>query len=79
MTRIKLNSKGVRELLRHPNMVADLEQRAARIAKAAGPGMKSEAQTGRNRALASEWTDTREAREAESRNRALTRAIDAGR
>lgn len=78
-TRIKLNSKAVRDLLRSADMVADLDERARRIANAAGDGFKSEARAGRSRALASVWTAGREAREAEARNRALTRAIDAGR
>jgi hypothetical protein len=79
VARIVLNRKGVAELLRHPAIVADLDERAKKIAAAAGPGMESEAQAGRKRALALVWTGTREAREAEARNRSLTRAIDAGR
>jgi hypothetical protein len=79
MARIVLNRKGVQELLTHPNVVADLEDRAKKIAAAAGAGMESEAQAGRKRALALVWTGTREAREAEATSRALTRAIDAGR
>ena len=77
--RIKLNSKAIRDLLRSREMVADLDDRAKRIASAAGDGFDSEATQGRTRALASVWTATREAREAEGRSRALTRAIDAGR
>ena len=78
-TRIKLNSKAVRDLLRSSEMVADLDARARRIEQAAGPGHKSEAQAGRSRALASVWTVTRQAKEDEARSRSLTRAIDAGR
>lgn len=79
MARIELNRKGVEQLLKHPAVVADLDERAKRIASAAGPGMESEAQTGRKRALALVWTDTNQARRAEAQSRALTRAIDAGR
>lgn len=77
--RIKLNPKGMRQLLRSPEMVQDLESRAARIAQAAGPGHAHAAKAGSRRALASVWTATREARESEARNRSLSRAIDAGR
>lgn len=79
LVKIKLNSRGISELLRHPNVVADLDDRAKRIARAAGPGMESESQVGRKRALALVWTATREARLAEAQSRALTSAIDAGR
>jgi hypothetical protein len=41
--------------------------------------METESSTGPNRARASVWTATREAMEAEAKDRALTRAIDAGR
>lgn len=78
-TRIELNSKGVRELLRSEPVKADLERRAAAIAARAGEGMASDARTGRNRAHASVWTDTPEAMRAEATDRALTKAIDAGR
>jgi hypothetical protein len=79
MSRIELNRAGVKALLKSPEMVADLGQRASRIAQSAGPGHSHEAKAGRNRALASVWTTTRQAREDEARNRNLTRAIDAGR
>ena len=78
-TRIKLNLAGFRKLRRSPEMVADLEKRARRIADAAGPGHGVEATKGRTRALGMVWTDTHEARRNEATNRSLTRAIDAGR
>ncbi|MBK7021440.1 MAG: hypothetical protein IPH38_18075 [Candidatus Microthrix sp.] len=78
-TRIKLNLAGFRKLRRSPEVAADLEKRARRIADAAGPGHEVEVTKGRTRALGMVWTDTHEARRNEATNRSLTRAIDAGR
>ncbi|MFA5712299.1 hypothetical protein [Mycolicibacterium sp.] len=77
--RIVLNRKGMRQLLRSPEVLADLERRAERIAARAGDGMEPSAMVGKNRARASVITATSEARKAEATRRALTRAIDAGR
>ncbi len=76
---VKLNRKGIRDLLRSAEVRNDLERRAARIASAAGEGMESDSSTGKNRARATVWTDTYEARRAEADGFALSRAIDAGR
>lgn len=78
-TRIVLNRKGIRALLRSPEVLADLERRAERIAATAGDGMEASAMVGKNRARASVITATSEARKAEATRRALTRAIYAGR
>lgn len=77
--RIVLNRKGVRQLLRSPEVLADLDRRAKQIAAAAGSGMEPSAMVGKGRARASVITATSGAREAEATRRALTRAIDAGR
>lgn len=77
--RIVLKRKGMRELLRSPEVLADLKRRAEAIAAAAGSGMEVSAMVGRNRARSSVITATSEARNAEATSRALTRAIDAGR
>lgn len=77
--RIVLNRAGVEELLRSPEVRADLERRARAIAAAAGEGMEVDSAIGRTRARAMVWTDTPRARLAEATNRTLTRAIDAGR
>lgn len=76
---IKLNSKGMRSLLRSQAVLGDLERRGARIAAAAGPGHVVEGSIGRNRARAAVITATMEARAGEAKRRTLTRAIDAGR
>lgn len=77
--KIKLNSRGMAELLKSAAVLADLRARANRVAAAAGPGMEVEARVGRTRARASVRTATPEARRAEATSRKLTRAFDAGR
>lgn len=76
----KLNSAGVRQLLRSPEVLDDLEARARRIASAAGPGMEVDSGvTSGGRARAAVFTATPEAIRNERGRKALTRAIDAGR
>lgn len=77
--RIVLNRRGVRELLRSPEIQSDLERRAGNIAQAAGPGHEVDSEVGPNRARAAVITDTVQAMISEAANRSLTRAIDAGR
>ena len=77
--RIELNSRGVAQLLKHPNVQADLARRAAAIASRAGDGMEATAMVGRTRARASVITATAAARKAEASGRALTASLDAGR
>jgi hypothetical protein len=76
---VKLNRKGMRDLLRSEEVRKDLDRRAARVAAAAGPGMEHSSTIGRNRALAMVWTETVDAMVAEATDRKLTRAIDAAR
>lgn len=76
---VKLNSKGVTELLRSSEMQAIVAEKATAIAAAAGPGHGHDSERGRNRVRATVWTDTFAAIQNESRNHNLTRAIDAGR
>lgn len=73
-----LNRNGLRELLRSDAVQAELRRRAQQVAAAAGPGHRVEVSAGRNRARAAVITDTPEARRAEATDRALTRAINAG-
>jgi hypothetical protein len=77
--RIVLNKAGIRDLLRSPEMVAVVGERAERIAAAAGDGHIVETEVGPNRARASVRTGTFEAIVSESKNQTLTRAIDAAR
>ena len=77
--KFKLNHRGVRQLLRSRDVERVLEDRAREIARAAGPSMAYETTQGRDRALAMVWTGTTEARRAEAKDKALSRAIDAAR
>ncbi len=80
MIRIELDSAGIEQFLRSPEVEADLKRRAAAIARAAGDGMHHATIQGRkDRVSAQVWTGTVQARRAEAEDRALTRAIDAGR
>ena len=69
----------ITELLKSPEVQADLARRAGAIAAAAGEGHRVETEVGANRARAAVITDTHEARRREARDRNLTRSIDAGR
>lgn len=77
--RVVLKRKGMRELLRSPEVLADLERRGNAIAAAAGPGHQVESETGRNRVRVAVITDTFEAAHAEATTRSLSRSIDAAR
>lgn len=79
--KVRLNSKGVQALLQDPALVEDLQARADRIAAAAGgaPDFEVDAKVLGDRASALVVTATQAGREAEATDRALTRAIDAGR
>lgn len=77
--RIEVNGAGIRALLKSPEVQADLGRRAGAIAAAAGPGHDVDVRVGATRARASVRTGTAAAKRAEAQERALTRAIDAGR
>lgn len=78
-TRVVLNKRNIRAILRSETVRAELVRRAENIAAAAGPGHVVDSQIGRNRARAAVITTTAQAMAAEARDRNLTRAIDAGR
>lgn len=77
--KVKLNRRGMAELLKSSGVLADLERRANRIATAAGDGHVVRAEIGRTRARAVVITATSEAIRAEATERNLTRSFDAGR
>jgi hypothetical protein len=79
LTKVKVNKKGVGELLKGKEVQADLERRGRQIAAAAGPGHEVQTYVGKNRARVTVRTATHAARLAEARTRSLTRAFDAGR
>lgn len=79
VVRIELNRSAIRDLLQSEEVKVDLEERARRIASAAGQGFEVNSAIGRTRARAEVRSATVEARLAEARERVLTQAIDAGR
>jgi len=76
---VEMDSAAVVQLLKSPEMQGVLAERAQTIADAAGPGHRVETEVGPNRARAAVITDTFEAILDESRNKTLSRAIDAAR
>jgi hypothetical protein len=76
---VKVHRQAILDLLKSPAVVADLEARGRRIARAAGPGHRVDSEVGKIRARVGVITDPTEARRSEARSRSLTRAIDAAR
>lgn len=76
---VKMNRQGVDALLKSPDVAAELNRRARRIASAAGPGMEVRSSIGRTRARAVVITSTPEARAAEATDRRLSAALWSGR
>lgn len=76
---IKMNASGARAILTSGAVQAFLKAKADRIAAAAGSGMVAHSNPGSSRARAAVVTSTKKAMRAEATDRALTRALDAGR
>ncbi len=79
MSNIKINPRGIEQLLKEQGVRDDLERRAHRIAAAAGDGHKVDSQVGSKRARAAVITDGYEAARREARSKSLTSAVDAAR
>lgn len=79
VTKVVFKSKGFRTILRSRAVLADLTGRGRSIAARAGEGFGYQANVGANRARVTVATETREAARAEATDKALTRAIGAGR
>lgn len=78
--KIELHNAGFNQLRSSPGVMADLNSRASRIQAAAGDGMGMKPATSSGkRGRASVFTESYRARYKESHDKALTRAIDAGR
>lgn len=75
--RITLDHAGFRELLRSAEVRDLVQEEADAIAEHAGPGMEADANIGRHRVYGGVITATEEARLAEARDRALTKATQA--
>ena len=78
---VVLKPKGVRDLLKSPEVAADLKARAERVqakAEQSAPGFRVTTGQGPNRARARIYAAKHTARVAEAEDRALTRAVQAG-
>ena len=76
---IKLNRRGVNQVLKSPSMRKAAEKRARQIAAAAGPGYAVDSRIGRRRARASVFTKTYAARLDNSKRNTLLKSIGAAR
>jgi hypothetical protein len=79
--RVVLNSRGIVDVLQSEEVQRDLRRRAEAIANAAGgaPDFEAAVEVVGDRAMGRVWTATTEGKRAEAEDRALTRALDAGR
>lgn len=71
----RLNNEGFRRLRRDPRVLADLMDRAERVAEAAGPGFEAKESPGINRARVTVFPTTPAAYRANSTEAALLRAL----
>lgn len=79
VTKTKLNIPGFRKLRTSPQAKAMVLARAKRMAAAAGSGFVAEPSPSRNRARATVFADTPEARARDAKDLVLLRSISAGR
>lgn len=79
MMRLEVNGLALTKIMRSAPVLRDLEQRAKRVAEAAGPGMEVDLYVGRRRARASVRTADEHAMRGEAKDRRLTRAFQAAR
>ena len=73
--KIKLNSAGVKELLKSQEMQAVLTSKASGIRTRCGDGYNQDMHVGKNRANAMIWADTKEARADNSENNTILKAV----
>lgn len=74
-TVIKLNTSGVRELLKSPEMEQGIGEMARQIAQRAGDGYESDTKKMGTRVIASTYTNTRSAYYKELKNNTLLKAV----
>lgn len=76
-TRIELNSKGIRELLRSDEIAAAVGEQAALVAGRCGEGYAHDVKMMPSRVIASAYTDTVEAAKDNSDNNTLLKGLGA--
>ncbi|NCC60988.1 MAG: hypothetical protein EOM12_08590 [Verrucomicrobiae bacterium] len=73
--KIKLNSAGVRELLKSQEMQAVITKKASGIRTRCGDGYNQDIYVGRNRANAMVWAETYEAMKENAENNTILKAV----
>ena len=73
--KIELNSAGVREMLKSPEMQALLKERASEAAERAGEGYDSDVFVGRNRANAAVFATTKKAQRDNLKNNTILKSL----
>ena len=73
--KIKLNSKGVRELLSSEEMKAICKERAEAIRGRCGDGYECDAYTGKRRVNARVWASSAKARRDNAKNNTILKAL----
>lgn len=73
--KVKLNSKGVRGLLKSEETQGILKDYGANVQSRAGTGYKMDSYVGRNRANSMVWADTFRARYKNKKNNTLLKAL----
>lgn len=71
----KLNTSGVRQLLKSAEMQAVLTKKASDIKARCGDGYDQDIYVGKNRANAMVWAETKEARADNSNNNTILKAV----
>jgi hypothetical protein len=75
----KINDDAIKAILNGPEIEELIDERTKRIAEAAGPGFKPSVRKGKTRMRGSVITTDKASRLAEAQDRALTKAVEAGR
>jgi len=71
----KLNRAGVKELMKSPEMQSILTQKAAGIRNRCGDGFGQDIRVGKNRANAMVWAETPKAKQENSENNTILKAV----
>ena len=79
LKKLELNRAGIGALLKDPGLASVVIRAAGKIANAAGDGFKYEPSLGSNRARATVWADSPQARRRQAKEHTLEKSIDAGR
>lgn len=73
--KVKLNSSGVRQLLKSEPMKAIITSEATAIRNRCGPGYEQDLRVGKNRVNAMIWAETYEAKKDNSENNTILKAV----